>query len=185
MNELFADDSRKAAQGIREGKVTAIYSCWGWVFVCDAASMAAADSLLEITAGLDIAGESIVIDNTGKLNRFLKSIPEFADEIMSFSEHPLIAWFDGALNVSDKFRDRDGAAPFMIAHDDLLSQAVSRCGKTVYARIPAYQTAGIEEALKKAGCVIPLQRRRTEPFQHSEIRFRTDGTFQLDKKRNF
>lgn len=181
MNPLFADDARKAAQSVRDGLVTAVYSMWGWVFLCDAQSEKNLTELRRIAATLTIAGSSVIIDHTGKLNKHLRQIPEFAEEMMSFSEKPLIVWFESALNVHDSLKDESGAAPFMLATDDLLSQVAARCGRTLYMLLPLAGDAGVDAALKSAGSIIPLQRRRQEPFLPSMIRFRADGSFQLEQ----
>lgn len=182
MNPLFAGDARIAAQLVREGKVTAIYSCWGWIFICDAGSERAVAELYHVTSSLQIAGEAIVIEDTGKLQKYMYDIPEFADELMSFSEIPLVVWIAGAVNTPDRIKSETGETPFMLATDDLLAQTVHRCGKSVMVRIPEYGDPKIEQVLKAAGGIVPLQRRKTEAFQASVIRFGKGGTFQLEKR---
>jgi L-threonylcarbamoyladenylate synthase len=176
------DESRECVHGIRNGNVTALFTSSGWTFLCDPDNGHTVSSFFEIMRGIEDSYVTLLIDDTGRLNRYLKEVPETAPDLMEFSERPLIVRFDHVLNVLPELRDDDGTVPFMLATDEVLKNAVYRFGRPVLAGFLADNTLQPDAALKSAGCVIPLQRRKTTPFEPALVHFGSRGAFRLIRK---
>jgi L-threonylcarbamoyladenylate synthase len=180
---LPTDDlARKCAHAIREGHVTALFTSFGWTFVCDPGNVKAVNKLTSVTASIEKKYRILLLDETGRLNRFLKEIPESAPDIMEFSQKPLIVWFAGALNVIPEIMDEQGAAPFLLTTDEVLKNTVYRFGKPILAVLMSDNTIQPEEVLAGADTVITLQRRKTEPFEPSVVRYESGGSFRIIQK---
>jgi L-threonylcarbamoyladenylate synthase len=180
---LPTDDlARQCAHAIREGHVTALFTAFGWAFVCDPGNAKAVNELNSVTASIEQKYRTLLLDETGRLNRYLKEIPESASDIMEFSQKPLIVWFAGVLNVIPEIRDEHGAAPFLLTTDEVLKNTVYRFGKPILAVLMCDNTLQPEKALAAAGSVITLQRRKTEPFEPSVVRYEPGGSFRIIQK---
>ncbi|HEX5001397.1 MAG TPA: hypothetical protein VFW78_02795 [Bacteroidia bacterium] len=181
MNVTDSEGAKICAHALREGKVAAVNLACGWTYLCDGTSPSAIKMLKQMAPD-SAYPDPLLIDTTGKLHKHLKELPDQISELMEFSVKPLIIWFSQAINVVPQAGDTAGAVPFMLASDELLKNTVYRLGKPVMARFPSLHAAPPADALKSAGCVVHLQRRKFEPFDPVIVHVGSEGTFRFEKK---
>jgi len=181
MNVTDAEGARLCTHAIREGKVASVNLESGWAYLCDSGNPSAIKALKELAPPSNYP-DTLLLDTTGKLFKHLKDVPDQISEFMEFSAKPLIIWFSGVINLLPQVCDSTGAAPLMLTSDELLKNTVYRLGKPVLVRFAGPNTTPPTDALKSAGCVVHLQRRKFEPFDPVVVRIGSNGTFRFEKK---
>jgi L-threonylcarbamoyladenylate synthase len=180
MNQEIQQEIAKCISTLRGGGFVFFISETGWTIGCDA-------QICDLVSILNTSGEliypSLMIQDAGRLQKYIRNIPESAGDMIEYTEKPLHLLFEEAVNYP--CMDSPARGAFRIVKDPFTTAMLKGFGKPVYSAIISDQTH-----IKKADtyrnnpCYVVNLRAaaRYHPDYLVVISYAADGSFKLIKK---
>lgn len=109
-------DIKNAVECLRKGGVILYPTDTVWGIGCDATNEAAVRRIYEIKKREDSKAMLCLVDNPNRIQRYFRTVPDVAWDMIDCAEEPLTVILDGA----------DGVAPSLIAEDGSLGMRVTK-----------------------------------------------------------
>ncbi|MBP5257166.1 MAG: threonylcarbamoyl-AMP synthase [Prevotella sp.] len=111
------DDIRNAILTMRKGGVILYPTDTIWGIGCDATNAEAVRRVYEIKRRDDSKALICLVDSEGRLQRYIRNIPNVAWDIFEFATIPTTIILDGAVNIAPNLLAEDGSVGMRITRE--------------------------------------------------------------------
>lgn len=127
----FEEDLRSALKVLKEGGVILYPTDTVWGLGCDATNNIAVEKIFSIKKRADSKSLIILVDSEPMLGRYVKEIPEAADQIIEVSDTPVTIIYPEGKNLAEGVCSEDGSVGIRICNDEFCNELISRFRKPV------------------------------------------------------
>ena len=140
---------QNACNALRENKVILIPCEIGWTLACDAQSRDAVKEMLGMIPEEEQDAPTLLIDDDRKLNRYFKSIPEVAWDLLETAMKPLTFVFEESMNISPELQGEKQSIGVRISKHGYVQALGKKYGKAI-AGLELYELSKDEKAALEA-----------------------------------
>jgi L-threonylcarbamoyladenylate synthase len=127
----FEEDLRSALKVLKEGGVILYPTDTVWGLGCDATNNIAVEKIFSIKKRAESKSLIILVDSESMLERYVKEIPEAADQIIEVSDTPVTIIYPEGKNLAEGVCSEDGSVGIRICNDEFCNELISRFRKPV------------------------------------------------------
>ena len=185
------EDIRKAVETLRAGGTILYPTDTIWGIGCDATNPEAVRKVFEIKQREDSKALICLVDSPGRLQRYVRNVPDVAWDIIDLATKPTTVILNGAAGLAPNLLAEDGSVGLRVTSEVFSQQLCYRFQKAIVSTSanisgePSPQTfADISEEIKRAVDSVCLSRQR-DTSRHepsSIIKFRPNGEVQVIRK---
>lgn len=118
-------DLRQAVQVLKTGGIILYPTDTVWGIGCDATNAAAVQRIYELKQREDSKAMLCLLDNAGKLERWINKVPDMAYDLIELSDKPLTIIYPDAVDLAPNLVAEDGSVGIRITRE-LFSSALCR-----------------------------------------------------------
>lgn len=187
----FKTEVNKSFEILRDGGVILYPTDTIWGFGCDATNDAAIEKIYAIKQRNESKSMIVLLDDAGKLVKYVKNVPAVAYDIIELTEKPLTIIYDGAVNVSKKIISDDGSIAIRITKDAFCRDIIRRMNKPLVSTSanisgepsPANFFEISDEIKSKADYIVSLRQQEKQNKQPSSIiKLSSSGEIKIIRK---
>ena len=172
-----AEDIKNAIEVLRKGGVILYPTDTVWGIGCDATNAEAVAKVYEIKHREDSKALICLVDSEGRLQRYVRDVPEIAWQLMEMSEKPMTVILDNAINLAPNLIAEDGSIALRITKEAFSKELCYRFQKAIVstsANISGEPTAQnyrdiSPELLEAVDYVCTSRRQEHKPHMPSSI----------------
>ena len=172
-----AEDIKNAVEVLRKGGVILYPTDTVWGIGCDATNAEAVAKVYEIKHREDSKALICLVDSEGRLQRYVRDVPEIAWQLMEMSEKPMTVILDNAINLAPNLIAEDGSIALRITKEAFSKELCYRFQKAIVstsANISGEPTAQnyrdiSPELLEAVDYVCTSRRQEHKPHMPSSI----------------
>jgi L-threonylcarbamoyladenylate synthase len=127
--EQLNDDLQKAHEVLKAGGIIVYPTDTVWGIGCDATNAEAVNRLYEIKKRSDSKTMLVLLDAPGKLNMYVREVPDIAWDLIDLSVKPLTIIYDGARNLAPNLIAEDGSIGIRITNETFSKKLIERFKK--------------------------------------------------------
>ena len=131
MKEDFDQEVRESVKHLKEGGVILYPTDTIWGLGCDATNDEAVERIYKIKKRMENKSMLILLDDEGKLLKYVKEVPDQAWPLIEYTNRPLTIIYDNALNVSKSLIAEDGSIGICVTKDPFCKEIIKRTGKPI------------------------------------------------------
>lgn len=186
----WRDDIENAVKVMRQGGVIIYPTDTIWGIGCDATSEEAVRRIFEIKRRTDAKAMLSLVDSDGRLQRYVRDVPEVAWQIVDCSESPVTIIYDGVQGLAPSLLSDDGSAGLRITKEPFSNELCRRMQRAVVstsANVSGSQAPSCfdeinPEILMSVDYVCTSRRNEKNPHASSIIKIAADGQFKIIRK---
>lgn len=171
------EDIRKAVEVLRAGGTILYPTDTIWGIGCDATNVEAVKKVFTIKQREDSKALICLVDSAGRLQRYVRNVPDVAWDIIDLALKPTTVILNGAVNLASNLLAEDGSVGLRVTQEVFSQQLCYRFQKAIVSTSanisgqPAPQTfADIDPAIIKAvDYVCESRQRDTHRHEPSSI----------------
>ena len=127
----IAEDIRQAVQTLRQGGLILYPTDTIWGIGCDATNADAVSRVFELKRRDDSKALICLVDSAGRMQRYLRQVPEVAWDLIEFAEKPLTLILDGAVNLAPNLIASDGSIGIRVTRETISHELCYRFQKAI------------------------------------------------------
>lgn len=112
-----ADDLRQAVNILRQGGIILYPTDTIWGIGCDATNAQAVNRIYQLKQRQDNKAMLCLLDNAGKLNRWIKQVPDIAYDLIQLTDKPLTIIYPQAIGLAPNLIGDDGSVGIRITSE--------------------------------------------------------------------
>jgi L-threonylcarbamoyladenylate synthase len=171
------EDIRKAVETLRQGGVILYPTDTVWGIGCDATNEEAVKRVFEIKQRDDSKALICLVDSDGRLQRYVRQIPDVAWQLIDCCDTPTTLILDGAVNLAPNLIAEDGSVGIRITKEEFSKELCYRFQKALVSTSanvsgePAAQNYGDidQRILEAVDYVCWTRRQEHKPHKPSSI----------------
>lgn len=137
INPQIENEINNCVQALRRGEFIIFPDETGWAIGCDALKTELIQKIKSCDA---YAASSLLLDESGRLNKFVKEIPDPLWDLVEFSTRPMDIILGKVVNLPAVLLNEQGETIFRIVKDAFTQLLTHKFGKPVFAAQLADQT---------------------------------------------
>ncbi len=182
------EEVRKAVEVLRSGGTIAYPTDTIWGIGCDATNQDAVKKVFELKKREESKSLIVLLDEADKLGKYVKVIPEVANDLLEHTESPLTIIYPDVMNLAKNVIAPDGSAGIRIVQDEFCRLMIRTFGKPVVSTsanisgepAPDSYSSISEEILNGVDYVINLRRAEKTTNKPSRIiKLAVNGEFSI------
>jgi L-threonylcarbamoyladenylate synthase len=182
------EEIRKAVEVLRKGGLILYPTDTIWGIGCDATNKDAVAKIFALKKREESKAMIVLIDHPDNLSKYIKEIPEVANDLLEHADKPLTIIYPGAVNLASNLVAEDGSIAIRVVKDEFCEQMIRSFGKPVVstsANISGEAVASgfseINESIKNGVDHIVDHKRnvRTGTTPSSIIKLAVNGEFSI------
>lgn len=182
------EEINKAIEVLRNGGIILYPTDTIWGLGCDATNEKAVERIFEIKERNDSKSLIILIDNPNKLSRYVKEIPEVADELIDCATSPLTIIYPEGINLAKNTLAEDKSVGIRIVKHPFCEALIRKFGKPIVSTsanisgepTPMNFNQISERILSKVDYVVNLHDSNLSTGKASNIiKLKTNGEFKI------
>lgn len=181
MNPQIENEIQSCVKVLREGGFIIFPNEIGWCIGC---LITDSDSV-SLLASQNYDHGAVLLEDEGKLNKYVRELPDTIWDLIRFSTKPLSLLLADALNLPQPIVQESGEAMFRIPKDEFTNTLLKKAGRPIFAALLPSQLQPTRETLilNKPGFVVNLRlSQKSTPEQLVIIRLAPSGRIQFIKK---
>lgn len=124
-------DIKNAVETMRKGGVILYPTDTVWGIGCDATNAEAVARVFEIKKRSDSKALICLVDSDGRLQRYVRQVPDVAWQLLDCADDPLTIILDGAVNLAPNLIAEDGSVALRITHEPFSKELCYRFQKAI------------------------------------------------------
>ena len=124
-------DIKNAVDTMRKGGVILYPTDTVWGIGCAAPSADAVARVYEIKKRSDSKALICLVDSDGRLQRYVRQVPDVAWQLLDCADEPLTIILDGAVNLAPNLIAEDGSVAMRITHEPFSKELCYRFQKAI------------------------------------------------------
>ena len=125
------DDIRKAVEVMRRGGIILYPTDTIWGIGCDATNAEAVARVFQIKQREDSKALICLVDSEGRLQRYVRNVPDVAWDIMELATSPITLIFDNANGLAPNLMAEDGSVAMRLTHEPFSKELCYRFQKPI------------------------------------------------------
>ena len=125
------EDIRRAVEVLRQGGTILYPTDTIWGIGCDATNPEAVRKVFEIKQREDSKALICLVDSAGRLQRYVRNVPDVAWDIIDLATKPTTIILDGAVNLAPNLIADDGSIAMRITHEEFSKELCYRFQKAI------------------------------------------------------
>ena len=125
------EDIRNAIEVLRKGGVILYPTDTVWGIGCDATNAEAVARVYEIKKRSDAKAMICLVDGDGRLQRYVRQVPEVAWQLLDCADKPTTVVLDGAVNLAPNLIADDGSIAIRITKEAFSHELCYRFQKAI------------------------------------------------------
>lgn len=125
------EDIRRAVETMRNGGVILYPTDTVWGIGCDATNAEAVARIYEIKKRDDSKAMICLVDSDARLQRYIRSVPDVAWDLLDCADKPTTVILDGAINLAQNLIADDGSVALRITKEPFSKELCYRFQKAV------------------------------------------------------
>lgn len=190
MSRAWREDIENAVKVMRQGGVIIYPTDTIWGIGCDATSEEAVRRIFEIKSRVDAKAMLSLVDSDGRLQRYVRDVPDVAWQIVDCSNTPVTIIYDGVQGLAPSLLSEDGSAGLRITKEPFSNELCRRMQRAVVSTsanisgepAPSCFDEISPEILKQVDYVCTSRRNEKNPQASSIIKISSDGQFKIIRK---
>lgn len=118
------NELEKAVKMLARGKVILYPTDTIWGIGCDATQPKAVEKIYKIKQRAESKSMIVLLDDAGKLTRYVKKVPDIAYDLIERYQEPLTIIYPDAMNVARNVIAQDGTLAIRIVRDDFCREMI-------------------------------------------------------------
>lgn len=154
---MITEEISKTLKILKEGGVILYPTDTVWGIGCDATNPEAVKKIFKIKKREEGKSMLVLLDDSIKLGKYIKEIPEIAIDIIDLSTTPITLILPGAINICKELMAEDGSIGVRITSEEFSKQLIRKFNKPIvstsanFSGKPTPLTfSEIEEEIKEA-----------------------------------
>lgn len=127
----IAEDIRQAVETLRRGGLILYPTDTIWGIGCDASNADAVRRVYELKRRDDSKALICLVDSAGRMQRYLRQVPDVAWDLIEYAEKPLTLILDGAVNLAPNLIAADGSIGMRVTREAISHELCYRFQKAV------------------------------------------------------
>jgi L-threonylcarbamoyladenylate synthase len=182
------EEVRKAVEVLRNGGIILYPTDTVWGIGCDATNEKAVEKIFRIKKREESKSLIVLLEDPDKLGKYVKEIPEVANDLIEHSDKPLTIVYPGIVNLAKNVIAEDGSAGIRIVKDEFCEQLLRTFGKPVVSTsanvsgeaTPAGYSSISEDIINGVDHVVNLRRTENTGTTPSRIiKLAVNGEFSI------
>ena len=190
LTRAWREDIEKAVSVMREGGIIVYPTDTIWGIGCDATCEDAVRRIFEIKNRVDAKAMLSLVDSDGRLQRYVRNVPEVAWQLIDCSLTPITIIFDNVQGLAPSLLAEDGSAGLRITKEPFSNELCRRFQKAIVSTSANVSGADSprcfdeisDEILDKVDYVCTSRRKEKNPQASSILKISTDGLFKIIRK---
>lgn len=130
INPQIENEINRCVQSLRRGEFIIFPDETGWSIGCDPMNDVLVKKILES----DLYCEHVLlVDESGRLNKFVRNIPDPLWDLVEFSTRPMNIILADVVNIPKQILNNSGETTFRVAKDTFANILAHKFGKPVFA----------------------------------------------------
>ncbi len=157
INPQIENEINLCVQSLRRGELIIFPDETGWSIGCDPMKT---DLVQKILDSVDYLEPVLLLDDVGRLNKFVRNIPDQIWDLVEFSERPMNIILGEVVNLPQIILKDKSETAFRIAKDSFVNILAHKFGKPVFASRLSEQSkpvAGTHDILNSPAYVVNLR----------------------------
>ena len=127
----IAEDIRQAVETLRRGGLILYPTDTIWGIGCDASNADAVRRVYELKQRDDSKALICLVDSAGRMQRYLRHVPDVAWDLIEYAEKPLTLILDGAVNLAPNLIAADGSIGMRVTREAISHELCYRFQKAI------------------------------------------------------
>ena len=127
----IAEDIRQAVETLRRGGLILYPTDTIWGIGCDASNADAVRRVYELKRRDDSKALICLVDSAGRMQRYLRQVPDVAWDLIEYAEKPLTLILDGAVNLAPNLIAADGSIGMRVTREAISHELCYRFQKAI------------------------------------------------------
>ena len=127
----IAEDIRQAVETLRRGGLILYPTDTIWGIGCDASNADAVRRVYELKQRDDSKALICLVDSAGRMQRYLRQVPDVAWDLIEYAEKPLTLILDGAVNLAPNLIAADGSIGMRVTREAISHELCYRFQKAI------------------------------------------------------
>lgn len=186
----FQDEIKKSLDVLKSGGIILYPTDTIWGLGCDATNPEAVKRIFELKKRDDSKALIVLLDDSGKLNRYVREVPEVAWDLIDNADRPITIVYPGVLNLAKNLMAADGTAAIRITSDEFCKQLIFKFGKPLVstsANISGEPFGGrfqdvSDDIQKGVNYIVDLHKNRPVGPPSSIIKLELGGKFEIIRR---
>jgi len=124
-------DIKNAVEVLRKGGVILYPTDTIWGIGCDAQNPDAVRRVYEIKRREDSKALICLVDSANRMQRYFRTVPDVARDLIEYAERPLTLILDGAVNVAPNLVAEDGSLGIRVTKEQFSQQLCYRFQRAI------------------------------------------------------
>lgn len=185
------NDIKKCVEVLRAGGLILYPTDTIWGIGCDATNAEAVRKVYDLKRRSDSKSMLVLIDEMGKIQSYVREIPDVAWDLTEISEKPITIIYPEAMNLADNLVAEDGSVGIRVTRETFSHQLCRQFRRPIVSTSanisgepsPACFDEISEEILNGVDYVVEYRRDDHEKkVPSSIIKFEKNGTFAILRK---
>ena len=182
------EDISKALAVMRKGGVILYPTDTIWGIGCDASNETAVRKIFSIKKRRDSKSMLVLLDDPGKLHKYINIVPEIALELIKVSNKPLTIIYPEGKNIAPLLSADDGSIGIRITSDPFCKELINKLGNPLVstsANISGFPSPSVFSEISgeiKALVDYIVEWRQNDQKTHTQsslIKLEAGGTFKI------
>lgn len=131
MNKNYLEDIKQACEVMNKGGVILYPTDTIWGLGCDATNPEAVKRVFEIKQREDSKAMLVLVDNSVKIQFYVKEVPPVAWDLIDLTTKPLTLIYAGARNLAPNLLAEDGSVGIRVTAEEFSQQLCYRFRKAI------------------------------------------------------
>ncbi len=127
----IAEDIRQTVETLRRGGLILYPTDTIWGIGCDASNADAVRRVYELKQRDDSKALICLVDSAGRMQRYLRHVPDVAWDLIEYAEKPLTLILDGAVNLAPNLIAADGSIGMRVTREAISHELCYRFQKAI------------------------------------------------------
>ena len=136
----IAEDIRQAVETLRRGGLILYPTDTIWGIGCDASNADAVRRVYELKQRDDSKALICLVDSAGRMQRYLRHVPDVAWDLIEYAEKPLTLILDGAVNLAPNLIAADGSIGIRVTREAISHELCYRFQKPIVSTSANFTT---------------------------------------------
>jgi L-threonylcarbamoyladenylate synthase len=130
-NQQFNTEIEKCLETLHKGGIIIYPTDTVWGIGCDATNASAVKKIYKLKRRTESKALIVLVSETNMAEKYVKSFPELARDLISNYQKPLTIVYPNAINLAKNLIDKDGSIAIRISRDKFSSDLITRFGKPI------------------------------------------------------
>ncbi|MDR2011160.1 MAG: threonylcarbamoyl-AMP synthase [Bacteroidales bacterium] len=131
MEKSFQKEVKESVEVLNNGGIILYPTDTIWGIGCDATNEIAVENIYNIKKRDKHKSMLILVNSVQMMEKYVKSVPEEAYDLIEISKHPLTIIYPRGINLADNLLADDGSIGIRIVKDEFCKELIEEFGKPI------------------------------------------------------